>query len=211
MNKVLKYLFFVMFVKPLVYVGLGLNVRNPELIPRKGPAIIAANHNSHIDTLILMSLFPMRRIFDIHPVAAADYFLNTKCKKWFFLNIFEIIPIFRTEVMKRNPFEKIDEKLKENKIIIVYPEGTRGEPEVISDFKCGIAHIAKQNPDIPIIPVYMSGPGKVLPKDEGLLVPFICDVFIGEAMFGTEDKKEFTTNLKQKIEEMKTLYEKGEK
>lgn len=203
MNKVLKYLFFAVFVKPLVYIILGLNVKNAELIPQKGPVIIAANHNSHLDTLILMSLFPLRKIFEIHPVAAADYFLKTKFRKWFFLNIFGIVPISRDEISMKSPFEAVNLKLKENKIIIIYPEGTRGEPEVMSEFKCGVAHLAKQNPDVPVIPVLISGTGKVLPKDESLLVPFICNVNIGKAFCWCGDKTNFMNKLKQQFEELK--------
>lgn len=206
MIKFIKFIFFWLFVKPLVYIILGINVRNAELIPQKGPVIIAANHNSHIDTLILMSLFSLRKIFDIHPVAAADYFLKTKFRRWFFLNIFGIIPISRDEITKKNPFEEVNKKLKDGKIIIIYPEGTRGEPEVISEFKCGVAHLAKQNPDIPVIPVFMSGTGKVLPKYEGLLVPFICDVYIGQPLFWYGDKKNFMDSLKQKFEELKSSH-----
>ncbi|HBG49153.1 MAG TPA: 1-acyl-sn-glycerol-3-phosphate acyltransferase [Cyanobacteria bacterium UBA9971] len=207
----IKFIFFWLFVKPLVYIVLGINVRKAELIPKKGPVIIAANHNSHIDTLILMSLFPLRQIFDIHPVAAADYFLKTKFRRWFFLNIFGIIPISRDEITKKNPFEEVNNKLKNGKIIIIYPEGTRGEPEVISEFKCGVAHLAKQNPDIPVIPVFMSGTGKVLPKDEGLLVPFICDVYIGQPLFWCGDKKNFMDSLKHSFEELNLFNKKGEK
>ena len=75
MSRVLKVVFFALFVKPLVFVGLGLNIINRERLPAIGPAVIAANHNSHLDTLVLVSLFPLSQIHLVRPVAAADYFL----------------------------------------------------------------------------------------------------------------------------------------
>ena len=202
MITLLRILFFALIVKPLVYIILGINVRDAELMPKKGPAIIAANHNSHIDTLILMSLFPLRKIMDIHPVAAADHFLKTRTGSWFFLNVIGIIPIERN-IIHKNMFKEVNESLEQGKIIIIYPEGTRGEPEVMHEFKSGIAHLSKQNPEVPVIPVFMSGTGKVLPKDEGLIVPFICDVCIGEAIRWCGDKENFMNSLKQKFEDLR--------
>lgn len=202
MIRMIRMLFFGIIVKPLVYIILGLKVRDAESLPIKGPAIIAANHNSHIDTLILMSLFPLRKIMDIHPVAAADHFLKTRISRWFFLNIIGIIPIERN-VIHKNMFKKVNKTLEQGKIIIIYPEGTRGEPDVMNEFKCGIAHLAKQNPKVPVIPVFMSGTGRVLPKDEGLLVPFICDVCIGEHLLWCGDKHNFMNSLKQQFENLR--------
>ena len=52
-------LFFALVVKPLVLIVLGINLKGREKLPLKGPAIIAANHNSHLDALVLMSLYPL--------------------------------------------------------------------------------------------------------------------------------------------------------
>ena len=81
-DKILKYLFFLFIVKPYIHFVLGVNVNDADKLPKisAGPSIIVANHNSHVDTLLLMSLFSLPQILKIHPVAAADYFCNTKLK-----------------------------------------------------------------------------------------------------------------------------------
>ena len=76
MNRLVKVLFFALLVKPVVFIVLGLNLREKQKLPMTGPAIIVANHNSHLDTIVLMSLYPLSKIHKVRPVAAADYFLE---------------------------------------------------------------------------------------------------------------------------------------
>lgn len=204
MNKTLKYFFFALVVKPLVYVILGLNVRNGDKLPQNGPVILVANHSSHIDTLILMSLFKLKTVLTIYPIAAKDYFLKTKFRSWFFLNVIGIIPIERNakKVTRTNPFEGATQLLKSGNIVIVFPEGTRSITDELGEFKKGVALFAKLNPEVPVIPIYMNGPGKVLPKGASFLVPFICDVYIGDELYWNENTDEFMKVLRNSIEKL---------
>jgi 1-acyl-sn-glycerol-3-phosphate acyltransferase len=177
----LQRLFYLLIVKPLVLVLLGIAVRGREHLPTSGPAIIVANHNSHLDTLALMSLFPQSLISCVHPVAASDYFLKNKFLAWFSQQLIGIIPIERHSVEKSGSvLAPLVQALNDNAILILFPEGTRGEPESLGKLKNGIAHSVC--PDTPVIPVFFHGLGKCLPKGEFLLVPFFVDAFVGEAL-----------------------------
>lgn len=201
MNTILRPLFFRLIVRPVVLVLLGLNVRHRERLPQSGPAIIVANHNSHLDTLVLMSLLPMRLLPVLHPVAAMEYFLRNRYLAWFSLHIIGIIPLQRgarnTHV---DPLAGCSAALKDNNILILFPEGSRGEPESPAAFKSGIAHLAQRHPEIPVIPIFLHGLGKALPRGEALLVPFFCDVFVGEALFWTGDRHDFMGKLETSIQ-----------
>ena len=76
MAQLLRFIFYGGSIRLIVLIVLGLNVRHPERLPKRGPAIVVANHNSHLDTMELMSLFPVSLLPNLHPVAAGDYFLG---------------------------------------------------------------------------------------------------------------------------------------
>ena len=207
MNKLCRLLFFGLFVRPIMLIFLGLNVRRREGLPAKGPAVLVANHNSHLDAVTLMSLFPLRMLPKLRPVAAQDYFFRNPLLKWFALRIMGILPLDREVKSKRkHPLAGINEALDRGEIVIVFPEGSRGAPEQLGDLKAGIAHIAKKSPEAPVIPIYMHGLGKVLPKGEALLVPFFLDVFIGEPIPWEGNKTEFMEHM---TNQMTALAEEG--
>jgi len=201
MNRVLRFLFWILIGRPLVLVVLGLNVRNPKGLPKSGPAIVVANHNSHLDTFVLISMFRLSQLNRLRPVAAADYFLKNPVLAWFTLNIINMIPLDRKRVGKRgaDPLEDCAKALGASEILLVYPEGTRGETEALAKFKGGVARLKEQFPDVPVIPIYMQGLGRVMPKGEIALVPVVVDVFIGEPVAWTGNRQAFTQALQESV------------
>jgi 1-acyl-sn-glycerol-3-phosphate acyltransferase len=180
----LQAIFFLLIVRPLVMVVLGLNIRGSEGLPMHGPAIVAANHNSHLDTLTMMSLWPLAQLHRVRPIAAADYFLSNAKLAWFSLNIMHIIPIDRVRKEKESdPLTAPSEALQQGEILLLFPEGSRGEPEQLSRFKSGVARLVERCPEAPIIPVFTHGLGKALPRGDFLLVPFFLDVAVGEPIY----------------------------
>ena len=197
-------LFFLLMFRPLVLLVLGLNIRNRERLPSgEGPAIVVANHNSHLDTFVLMSLFKIRHLPRVRPVAAADYFLKNPLMRWFALNIMNIVPVVRQAgEFKRDPLAGATQILQDNGIVILFPEGTRGRAEELSTFRNGVGLLAERFPQVPVVPIFLHGLGKVLPKGEGTFVPFFCDVFVGEARLYHDDRKTFVKQLSTDIEAM---------
>ena len=201
--QLLQLLFFGTIVRLVVLVAIGLRIIDRENLPQVGPAIVCANHNSHLDTLVLMTIFPLRLLAKLRPVAAADYFMKNRLLAWFALQIVGIIPIDRHKSScTEHPLAKCSEALERGEILIIYPEGSRGQPESLASFQSGIAHLAKRHPDVPIYPVFIYGLGKVLPKGELILVPFFCDLAIGKPLFWTQNKQVFMDLLNRQIAEL---------
>jgi 1-acyl-sn-glycerol-3-phosphate acyltransferase len=203
MVRLLRLLFWILIARPLVLVVLGLNVRHHERLPAQGPAIVVANHNSHLDTFVLMSLFPLRRLGSLRPVAAADYFLRNPLLAWFTLNIVNMIPIERAAKGKlareADPLQQCASALMAGDILLVFPEGTRGETETLAKFKGGVARLKEQFPAVPVIPIYMQGLGRAMPKGEIALVPVVVDVFVGAAVAWNGNRPDFTRAMEEAV------------
>ncbi len=207
-NHLIRILFFLFIIKPFLIVFIGISVFGKEnLSALKSPFILIANHNSHLDTFTLMNLFPLTQLHHIKPVAAADYFMSNGFLKWVSTTLFNIIPISRKKISRsNNPVAIMGNAIESGHSLIVFPEGSRGEPEVVQGFKSGIAHLINKYPEVPVIPVFLKGMGRSLPKGEIAPLPLFCDVMIGEPQFYSPqcdgDKPKIVKQLEQDVEQL---------
>lgn len=200
---VTKYLFFILIAWPTALIVLGVGVRHKHRLPRKGPAILAVNHNSHLDTIVLMVLLGLRLLKRVRPAGASDYFFRTKLSSWLSLTLLDVIPLDRhVRGAHHDVLKPLDDALEAGEIVILFPEGSRGEPEELAELRPGIAHLVKRHPKTPVIPVFMRGLGKALPRGDWVPVPFNCDVFVGEGIEWRENKREFMERLEGRFEEL---------
>ena len=186
-------------VRPLVWVILGPS-RVGSGLPNKGPGVIVANHNSHLDTVMMLSLLSRAGLKRLRPVAAADYFLRNRLLAWFSLNLVGIIPIQRAG--SRDPLADCREALEKGWILLFFPEGTRGKPEQRSRFKAGIGRLMKDFPEVPVVPVLLHGLGKSLPKGERVFVPFRSQVAVGQPMTFREKGEHLTESLEHELDRL---------
>jgi len=169
-------------LRPIMKLVFGFNVVGRENLPAEGQCIIIANHNSHLDIILLFCLLPIAKITTTHPVAEKVYFSRSRI-------IFALVKFFFQPIWiergrpdtKGDPFHTIKSLLDRGHTVIIFPEGTRGKPGVIEHFKSGIGRLIVQYPDLPIVPVFLSGPERSLPKSSSLLLPFWNHVIIGPA------------------------------
>lgn len=192
-----KMLFFLLLVKPLVLFLLGLNVRGKPHLPQHDAAVIAANHNSHLDALVLMSLYPLSQLHRVRPVAAADYFFKNRYMAWFSRHCLGVIGLQRQGFQRpQEAFAECFDALDNGDILIIFPEGSRGKPEELGTLKQGLYYLhARDDKTVPVTPVMLRGLGNALPKGEALFVPFNCDVIVGEPLNEAQNRKAFSDLL----------------
>lgn len=194
----IRWLLLLLIVQPIARFMTGADVTGREHLPLKGPAIVAANHNSHMDTLLLLSIFPSRAVLRVRPAAAADYFLRDPVIGWFSRNLIGIVPVARGKAGSgEDVLAPAREALAAGDIIVVFPEGTRGDAsDSMAALKSGVARLAEAFPDAPVTPVWIQGAGRVLPKGEVIPVPMNCAVLIGEPVHWQGQRGAFMEELR---------------
>ncbi len=195
------YVIYGMVIKFVLRWIVGIQAKNQPHWPESGPFIIVANHNSHLDTMAIMSMIPYGLIGITHPVAASDYFGKNKWQFYFSKNIINAILIKRKkDDPGQNPIELMSKFIDKGHGLIIFPEGSRGEPQVLQPFKKGIGILLEKYPNIPYIPVYLHGMGKILPKGEKLLVPFQATITWGNpSLVKATSADEITAEIEQQV------------
>ena len=200
----LQMIFFALIVRPFLALFIGLRVRGLEHLPHSGRFILIANHSSHLDTVSLLSLFPLTRLRVIRPVAAADYFERNRLISVIAKTLFNILPIPRKKITPdNNPLTLMRAALEAGDSLLIFPEGTRGSGEDVGEFRSGVAHLLEKMPDVQVIPAYLVNMGRSLPKGEFIPVPFFCEIRLGQPRSLHGSRSEITKSLETAVRELK--------
>jgi 1-acyl-sn-glycerol-3-phosphate acyltransferase len=134
-----------------------------ENIPTDGPAILAANHQSFLDDLLLPLVVPKRKVVFL---AKADYF-DKWYLRWFFKGA-NVIPVRReNRSASEAALHAGVDALRDGRIVGIFPEGTRSPDGRLYRGKTGVARMALEA-RVPIIPVALVGTFEAMPYDRKL-------------------------------------------
>jgi len=185
MKKIILILIYTIFWRNFLKIFIGLKYYNRNVLKKKKQFILIANHNSHMDTMAIMSSIPSRYIHRVHPIAAADFFGGSKFKEKLMRYMVNatLIPRKRAESEEDvDPIQLMSNLIEKGRSIIVYPEGSRGVPGVMTDFKKGIGYLINKHPHVDVVPVYLDGIHKTLPKGKNLILPYNCKIIFGDSI-----------------------------
>jgi 1-acyl-sn-glycerol-3-phosphate acyltransferase len=203
LQRIAQVIFFAALIKPFMLLFIGLRVRGRNHLPESGPFLLIANHSSHLDTIALLSLFPLAQLGRIRPVAAADYFERNRLISWFTKAFFNILPIARAHITaQNNPLDVMRAALAAGDSLILFPEGTRGSGEAPGKFRAGAAHLIEHVPDVPVVPAYLLNMGRSLPKGQYIPVPFFCEIRFGPPLKPHGRRREILEQLESAVQEL---------
>jgi len=154
-----------------------------------------ANHASHGDFVMVWISLPKKWRKLARPVAGADYWLKGKFRRFIINNVFNGLLIMRNGNDPKAITQQMSAALQEGSSLIIFPEGTRNMDDDVTllPFKSGIYHLARENPDVQFVPIWIDNINRVLPKGKLIPVPIICEVNIGQEiqLFPGESKDDF--------------------
>ena len=160
--------------------------------PKTGPVIVASNHLSFLDSIIISAMMPRRVAF----LAKAEY-VNTpgirgKAMKAFFETV-DIIPVNRSD--RSESLKALDialEKLNEGKVFGIYPEGTRSRDGYLYRGKIGVAWLAHMT-GAPVVPVGLIGTDRLQkPWVRNMVYPHRFTIRVGEPMWFEKTGEQMT-------------------
>jgi 1-acyl-sn-glycerol-3-phosphate acyltransferase len=141
------------------------------------PVIFAANHASHLDTPLLLSVIPDRWRHRLFVAGAADYFFDTRLKAVTFAFLLNAVPIERQRV-SRESANRVAALLAEGWSLLIYPEGGRSPDGWGQAHRAGAAWLAVRT-ERPVVPVHIEGTRQMLAKGSVRLKPGTTNITFG--------------------------------
>ena len=185
----------------------GANARWIGSAPETRQRVYFANHTSHLDTLVIWASLPPEIRAKTRPVAARDYWIKNKLRRYLADNIFNALLIERKKpTAHNNPLADMRHALDGGDSLIIFPEGTRQNGTEMSPFKGGLFHLAKDCPGVELIPVLVENLNRILPKGEFLPVPLLGGVSFGAPikLENGEEKSAFLDRAQSAIKALQT-------
>jgi long-chain acyl-CoA synthetase len=140
---------------------LETHVYGAAHVPPFGGYIVCANHASHLDTgLIKYALGDQGEA--LVALAAKDYFFDDPVRRMYFENFTNLVPMERHGSL-RESLRLAGEVIHDGYILLIFPEGTRSETGIMTDFKPSLGYLAMTN-KCGILPMYLAGTHEAMPK-----------------------------------------------
>ena len=141
-----------------------LTIMGRDKLPPHGPFVLAANHSSHLDALILGAALKPRHRERAFPIAAGDVFFQMTAVSVFSAVILNALPMWRKNCGP-HALAELRCKLQEEKaIFIIFPEGGRTRTGSMMPFKHGLGMLVAET-NVLVVPCGLFGTFEALPPN----------------------------------------------
>jgi 1-acyl-sn-glycerol-3-phosphate acyltransferase len=136
-----------------------------------GPVLFVANHNSHMDTPVILRALPSRWRRRTAVAAASDYFYDKRHKALSASLAFGTLPLDRSSGsgVGSGQTGHLDRLIRDAGSLLIFPEGTRSRDGRVARLRSGAALLATQH-HLPIVPIHVSGTRAAMPRGHRWMV-----------------------------------------
>jgi 1-acyl-sn-glycerol-3-phosphate acyltransferase len=135
---------------PLMRLILRLKIEGRENLDKHNAQIIAVNHLSHVDPVIVGYASGLETSF----LAKEEVFKASSFLAWL-IRIYNTYPVSRG-AGDVGALRKCSGLLQENRSLVLFPEGTRSKPGTLQELRPGVAMLSIMN-RVPIVPTFVFG------------------------------------------------------
>ena len=180
----------------------GVDVQGMRNVPPGGPLIVAANHRSYLDPVILASFLP-RRVFHM---AKRELFRNPLFAR--LITYYGAFPVDREGTARASTFRMALSLLSLGGAVVIFPEGGIVNSTAEVEVKEGVATLAAMS-RAPVLPVYIAGSNTLI-SPRGILDPWLV-IRVGEVIppeqgKGREYRREFARSIADAILKLEADY-----
>ncbi|MGF1599713.1 MAG: lysophospholipid acyltransferase family protein [Acidimicrobiales bacterium] len=198
------------FMKPAIALyGSPKIIGADRLADVEGPVVFAANHHSHADTTLLLATIPSHLRHDLVIAAGADYFFPNRFAAAVSALFIGAIPIERNRLSKLSVANTLA-AVEKGRNLLIFPEGGRSPDGWGRKHRPGAAFVSKRT-GAPVVPVYIEGTGRILPKGKNWPTRSPCAVMFGPPVSITEgeDVRHFALRIEQRIGQLADEFDRG--
>ncbi len=159
-------------------------------------ALFVANHHSHLDTSLLLTSIPNPWRHRMVVGAASEVFFDKRIKATLSALSIGAFPIDRSTT-GRAAADHAAELIDAGNSLLIFPEGGRSPDGWGQQFKGGAAYLALRC-EVPIVPIYLAGTGRVWRKGQKLPKPGRTTVLFGDPIWAREGEN--TRRLNARVE-----------
>jgi 1-acyl-sn-glycerol-3-phosphate acyltransferase len=158
-----------------------ITVEGRENLPVAPPFVLVANHQSHLDALLLAWALPAHLRRCVLPLAAGDTFFKTPAARLFFSAAMNALPLWRRHVGRHALGDLRQRLLSQPCGYILFPEGTRSRTGVMGRFRPGVGMLIAGT-RVPVLPCHIAGTFEALPPQRSIPRQAHLQLRIGKAL-----------------------------
>lgn len=167
-----------------------------NLEPLEPPVIFASNHQSHLDTPLILLALPERWRYRVAPAMFKEYFtphfsphgytlgrrLVSSLEYYLVALMFNAFPIPQQEAGAGESLRYAADLLSDGWSLLIYPEGERRRGGQMAEFRPGVGLLASRL-QAPVVPIRLEGVDRVLPRGGILPRPGRTRVTFGRPLY----------------------------